>query len=107
MRCSNCGATAEEIGDPNVESLNFGANGLIEGIVTVKTKCERCGSSATRFDVEIDIQVPTAHRSDGHELEIEFESLGAGTRGGGFPVKVRCSCGKLDRNGILNLHRGN
>jgi hypothetical protein len=79
MRCSKCGATAKEIGDPKVESLDFGAKGLIEGIVTVETKCECCGSSATRLDVEIEVQVPTAHRSDGHELEIEFESLGART----------------------------
>jgi hypothetical protein len=60
-----------------------------------------------KFDFQLNLQVPLAHRESGHELEIDFESVGSGSTAAGFPVRVCCSCGELEAKGVLIMRRGN
>jgi len=105
MRCAKCGTTAVDLGDPQVENLRLDLDGQVNGSVRVATKCSACGVSQTDFDVQVDVQVPLAHRGIDHDLEIGFESGVSGSTTAGFPVKVRCSCGGLQAKGVMVLRR--
>lgn len=107
MRCEKCGKTVVDLGDPQIENLRLDLDGKVNGSIRVATKCSTCGLSQAEFDVEVDVQVPFAHRGSDHDLEIGFEPGVSGSTIAGFPVKVSCSCGGLEANGVIVLRRAN
>jgi hypothetical protein len=98
-----------DTGDLQVKNLNFSVDGTINGAISVATNCSTCGVSRSEFDVEVDVEVPQAHRGADHELEIGFEPVGGAGASvqAGFPVKMSCSCGRLEAKGVVILRRGN
>jgi hypothetical protein len=107
MRCTKCGGAGEDTGDLQVRNLEIGPDGRITGSICTTTKCSTCGVSERKLDVQLDLQIPSIHRTSGHDLEIDFESKEAGSPAAGFPVKVRCSCEELAAKGVLMLRTVN
>lgn len=107
MHCPKCGRAAPHVGDPEVPNLSFGSDERINGLLLVPVECAICGVSVTQLDVEVDVQVPLAHRGDEHKLEINLEAIEAGSKTGGFPATVWCSCGEMEAKGVLILRRSN
>jgi hypothetical protein len=107
MRCEKCGKPVVDLGDPQVENLQLGLDGQVNGSIRIATNCSTCGLSQAEFDVEVDVQIPFAHQGTDHDLEIGFEPAFSGSTQAGFPVKVQCSCGALEAKGVMVLRRAN
>jgi hypothetical protein len=105
MRCAQCGKPTLDMGEPEIVSLETGWDGRIDGSIAVGLKCATCGMQRREFDIEIDTHVPLEHRGSDHALEIDFDTTGGASMLAGFPVVVRCSCGRLKTNGLLALRK--
>lgn len=106
MRCPKCGKPAGDIEDLRVEALQFDSDHRIGGTLSARAICTSCGIFRATLAVDIDVQVPAAHREIDHELEIDLEPGLGSSPTKGFPASIRCSCGKLKANGIVILRRG-
>ena len=107
MQCSKCGGSATELEDFKVGRLQFDSEGRIDGIVSVKTACPMCGVSDSSLAIEIEVQVPRAHRQSDHELIVDFDVTLGSSKTRGFPVTIRCSCGAFKTESSLVLRRPN
>jgi hypothetical protein len=97
----------EDIGDPQIQNLQFDLDGRISGSLCITMNCDACGVSEVKLDAQLDLRIPPPHRAPNHALEISFEFMGSGSPLAGFPVRVCCSCGTLETEGLLMLRRGN
>ena len=105
MHCTQCGNTAVDLEELQIENLDLGSTGSIDGRVAITISCGTCGIYCTSLDVEVRVQVPEKHRAAGHDLEITLETPSNTQQGGGFPAIVQCSCGALRAKGVVILRR--
>ncbi len=82
-----CGKSAREIEDPQVEALQFESKDRIGGTLSAKATCATCGAFSASLAINIEVQVPAAHRKFDHELEIDLEQGLGSSATKGFPPR--------------------
>lgn len=121
MRCPDCSKfVGLEEGEPEVDDLDVGADGVVTASVRIVRTCAECGTELKEatFDLEsqpLEEDVLKAHEGEGHELTAEETGSEMTSRSDGKPgtpsryrksfygakveYKITCSCGGLEEEG--------
>lgn len=105
MHCPRWGRTIKDLEVP-AEQLEL-RDCWIAGTIHADTDCGSCGRFEASWGTEIEADIPADHRCAGHELTIDFTDSSIGARSSALPVKVRCSCGNLEIEAVMDLSPGN